>query len=146
MNSTENRIMTLDELRDCARQFQELLRLQDWRLDLKIVRGPHRFAFGGHAVAMTEPDNGQSFVNRHQKLAMIKLIDPLDYCDEYQPQDMLRTLIHELLHLHVESFMPDDKPESREKHIAAECALNLIAGALAAQRRELWKLQNATAQ
>jgi hypothetical protein len=144
LNDTENRVMTLDELKEAAVYMQEILRLQDWRLELIIGRGPHRFPFGGHREALTDNDNAQCFINRHKKAALVKVVAAIDYADEYEPQDMLRSLAHELLHLHIEPIMP--KLDDVERYIQAECAINMIAYALVALIRQHFGKQNAAAE
>lgn len=110
--------MTIEELRERCTVWQERLRLQDWDVDLRVVRQwevPNSF--------------GTCSTHREKRHALIKVLDTVDDGDpadteEYEPE---RTLIHELLHLHFDPFAAKDgTPAEIAQHqaiYALSCAL-----------------------
>ena len=105
----------------CA-EWQKLLRLQDWQVQINMVRavGMHREGSGGE-------------VNWHvaTKAAVISITDPIDYPENaICPLDIERTIVHELLHLHFVPFVADDgtpEDESQEQviHILSEALVKI---------------------
>ena len=93
------------------------LRLQDWRIDAKIVRSNE-----------LKPDTlGHIKWDSDRKTALITLLDPLDYDLPATriEEDMEMTVLHELIHLHL-SVLPRDKTTRQ----AEEQVVNRIAAAL----------------
>ncbi len=79
-----------DQLQEKLKLWQERLRLQDWIVSVKIVRRREM-----------QPDRqGEIEFNLYNKVAMISILEPIDY-DDWGKQDMEDTLVHELLHLHL---------------------------------------------
>lgn len=105
-----------DELKSRLAEWQKILRLQDWIIDVSICRERD----------MRLSDNcGECEWNLYKKMAWIRILDPVDYPpDSMKPQDMELTLVHELLHLHL-APLDDDK-----KDIAIEQAIEAISGGL----------------
>lgn len=75
----------LEKLRD---YWQQVLRLQDWDIIIKIKRG---YEMGN--------DCGNVNYQGYSKKAIINLLDPDDYSNEDFAYDIEETLVHELLHL-----------------------------------------------
>jgi hypothetical protein len=93
------------------------LRLQDWRIEAKIVRSTE-----------LKPDTlGHIKWDSDKKTALITLLDPLDYDLPATriEEDMEMTVLHELIHLHL-SVLPRDKSTRQ----AEEQVVNRIASAL----------------
>jgi hypothetical protein len=68
--------------------------------------------------------------------AAVRILDPIDYPDDVVfDQDVEKTVVHELLHLHFAPFMGDYKPDDLE-HIAKEQAIEAVAKSLVALKRE----------
>lgn len=93
------------------------MRLQDWRIQAKIVRSTE-----------LKPDTlGHIKWDSDKRTALITLLDPIDYDLPATriEEDMEMTVLHELIHLHL-SVLPRDKA-SRQ---AEEQVVNRIAAAL----------------
>lgn len=106
---------------DCQ-WWQQILRLQDWDVKVRIVRSRE----------MRYPDaEGECRINADLKRVVILLLDPQDYDDEW-PQDHEATLVHELIHIHMVPLKID--PESPE-NTALEQAIEMLALALVGLRR-----------
>jgi hypothetical protein len=69
------------------------------------------------------------------KKAFIKILDPIDYPGECVfPQDQEKTLVHELLHLHLAAWTDDS--ENGRTPVHGEQAIDCIAEALVEMKRE----------
>lgn len=76
-----------EQLEEACERWQSALRLRDWDVEVRIVRGLERTGSVTYDVGL--------------RCAIISLLDPQDYpADAIQEQDHERTLVHELLHLH----------------------------------------------
>lgn len=116
---------TEDQLQALCREWQGVMRLQDWDVKVKVVR---LAAFGGRR-------EGECTYTQSTKEALIKILDPVDWpADTEWEQDQERTLVHELEHLHFAPFMSDKGPDDPE-HIAQEQAIELNACALVTLKR-----------
>lgn len=117
-------VFTEKELQKLCREWQKRLRLQDW--DVKVfVKRESQF--------INENAAGECSWQLAKKLAVIRILDPIDYGSNLAwPQDQEATLVHELLHLHFAPFAAkDDTPEDT----AQEQAIDLIARALVELKR-----------
>lgn len=101
--------MTIDELRERCAFWQARLRLQDWDINLSVVRQwdvPNAF---GTCEAMLS-----------KKIARIKMLDMVDDGDpaDFEAYDPEVTLVHELLHVHFSPFesKEDTSPEAIAQH------------------------------
>lgn len=86
--------LTLDQARERCAYWQRVLRLQDWDVDVKIVRRAEMKT--GWMVASATIDQ--------YRRAVIRLLDPIDYTEtEHWPvdRDQEASLLHELMHLHL---------------------------------------------
>lgn len=109
---------------ECCREWQKILRLQDWDVKVSIQR---------ERDIQLNYVQGECSWKIKSKRAIITLLDPLDYPpDAMCPQNHEMTLIHELLHLHFAPFSAEDKtPED----IAQEQAINALSRALLMLKR-----------
>lgn len=117
-------ILTEDELRSLCAEWQETLRLQDWDINVWIVRA-------------RDIDNASARVHWRQSTrdARISVQHPSDF--EAEPgheQDMERDLVHELLHLHFSPFAADD--DDSAENIAQEQAIHALSCSLVALKRK----------
>jgi len=81
--------MTYKELHENLLYWQELLRLQDWDIDLQICRWrdmPSPYAVGSVKWRLSD------------KHVVVKILDPIDI-GEGQSNDMEMTMVHELVHV-----------------------------------------------
>lgn len=86
---SETVILTLDELQALCHEWQEVLGLRDWDIDVVFWRGYDMGKNQGHV--------SWNFAARQTR---VSLLDPGDYPkDVIRPYDMERTLVHELLHV-----------------------------------------------
>lgn len=124
-------ILTDDELRACCCEWQRRLRLQDWDITIKRVRSSaYR---DGTAKA------GDVEVSQEKRMAVIRVTEPDDYDNQQNPdfgidQDMERTLVHELVHLHFAPLWHVIKGDIEDRF--EEHAVNAISAALVAMKRE----------
>lgn len=108
-----------EELVDACAKWQKALRLQDWKLAVRIARG--------NGLDLPPDTQGRCEWTLGRKEALIRILDPVDFpLDCSWPQDMEVTLVHELLHLH---FAPFDDFEGL-KDTLSEQAINAISHAL----------------
>lgn len=101
-------------------EWQPDLRLQHWTITVQYTRRLEASA-----------------QNRYMLLSLkskIEIVDPIDYNADYcnEPQDVERSLVHELLHLHFAGISPDnDSP----LHVHEEQAVESLARAIVALKR-----------
>ncbi len=117
--------MTDAELQELCQKWQRVLRLQDWRINVKFVDTEHI------------PDNalGACKVFADSKLALIKLSRPeaIDKTDGFSAafpymDDTERTLVHELLHIHLDGLF--DGEADKLKQTMKEQAIEAITDGL----------------
>jgi hypothetical protein len=127
--STPDRLPTPTqaELESLLSEWQRRLRLQDWTVRIKCVR-VHEMSLAG--------TDGTCTWQLETKRAIVEIIDPIDYPPSRfgYDQDIEKTIVHELLHLH---FAPFATPDGGPFDTAQEQAIDLIAGALVDARRDL---------
>ena len=110
--------VTQEQLEMCCRKWQERLRLQDWKVEIRPVP---RWEI--------EPSQAQVAYCVEKKHARISI----GRTDEYDPcesgiGDVEQHLVHELLHLHFWWLEQGEKGAPR--YVLHEHAINLIAEAL----------------
>lgn len=113
---------TNEEAQARCRFWQEILRLQDWNVTVKVLRRSQKW---------TESTCGSVRVFLDSKSADLQLLDSQDFQPGDDPSiiDMEDTLVHELLHLHMESIVgAESLPKTDPKFIALEQAVNAMAG------------------
>lgn len=118
---------TLAELEDLLREWQKVLRLQDWVVTVKYAR---RYEMGQNR-------SGECSYVLPLKKAEIKLIDPNDHDPSWiEIPDSEVDLVHELEHLHFAPFMAS-MDEDYPGYVAMEQAIDLNAKALVALKRNV---------
>jgi hypothetical protein len=116
-----------DEATACMKEWQEILRLQDWDIILRIAR---RDDMGLDEV------NGTCTWTLPRNEAIIKILDPIDYPNDcIFPQDQEVTLVHELLHLHYAPFSDQFTRDSLE-YIGLERCIDVTAKTLVSLKRK----------
>jgi len=110
-------IYTLEELEKLCEQYQALLGLQDWDVEICF------------ANQMTIPEyEAQVATESKSKRALISIISPETFASLMNAkQNMHHALIHELLHLHFVTYFRPASNSVEERLF--ELALNKIAGA-----------------
>jgi hypothetical protein len=111
--------VTLDDLKARRDYWQEILRLQDWDVPLRVCR----------SYAMKREDClAYIEVYENKREAHITFLDPSDYDPDGWPQEELeQSLIHELIHLHLWAFNPE---EDTPQWTAMEQAVHSLAQAV----------------
>ena len=117
-------VLTQDESDSLLKEWQEILRLQDWDVVVDIRRA--RDMSLGESVA-------EVHWKKEKKLAIIHLLDPMDYDNAYFPQDHEVSIVHELLHLHMVGFVAED---DTLEDTAQEQAIDAISNALVNLKRD----------
>ena len=101
--------------------WQKRLNLQDWDVALEVVR----------STELRPKTLGNIRWDAEKKTALIRVLDPADYCLTFQAMldDMEFTVVHELIHLEMSPvlshFARSDADRSEEEH-----AVNHMADAL----------------
>ena len=112
--------MNLKNPQECCRQWQQLLKLQDWDVSVTIESLDNEDIEGDVTWVL------------EKKFADIRLTS--EHPDAMRPYDMEQTLVHDLLHLH---FAPFDAKSKTVKAIAQEQTINAIASALVNLKRQI---------
>jgi hypothetical protein len=102
------------------KEWQNILRLQDWDIRIRLVKQPE---------LVREGIEGESQVQQTNKTGSIRILHPDEYNARWKPgtQNIERVLVHELLHFHLDGL---DVPESRHREL--EQAIECIEPALTA--------------
>ena len=118
--------MTQTDLEKLLAKWQRLLRLQDWNIQVRFVRG--------HEI-----DDCQARIkhNDNYKCAIVKLRDPQDWPPGDWPEDSESDLVHELLHLHMSPF--DGSKADTQEAVCLEQAIECITQALVKVERTVGK-------
>lgn len=117
--------MEKPDLEPMVREWQERLRLLDWDIVSKYERMDE----------MPDGKQGTMGWTLMKKQAVMRVLDPIDYpryCKDF-PQDIEATVVHELLHLHLEPAAPDKKDDAAFGLF--ECAVDQVARALVGMKR-----------
>ncbi len=109
--------LSQENLESLLAEWQKILRLQDWQIKVSFARG--------HEI---EGHQGRITIYLNFKQALIKLRNPIDWTDEDFPDDTEVDLVHELIHLHINTF-DTTKPGTLER-VALEQVDELLARAL----------------
>jgi hypothetical protein len=117
-------IFTEEELIDLCRWWQEKLYLEFWEVALRISRDKDMKKSGQAEVDCVLP----------KAMATIRILDPIDYPHSPFKQDMEKSLVHELLHLHFTPF--DDFADDSLEHFMLERAVDQIAKTLVNLKRK----------
>lgn len=95
----------------CA-EWQKILRLQDWGIKITFERH----------WRMAPNRAGECSMVVNKKIAVIFILDPIDYSNDYVCSlDPERTVVHELVHLHLASNV-STLPETTEEQAVESLA------------------------
>lgn len=113
-----------EDLEKCVEKWQKFLRLQDVDIAISLER-------------FTDLDHGDSTanitINDWHKCATIYLLDPADYIpgnftNLIWGYDMEDAVVHELLHIHMHPYTPDDR--NSLEYLALEVCISTMAETL----------------
>lgn len=111
--------MELDKLKQLCEEWQEILRLRDWEIALKMVHLSEMSGIG---------ECGDIDVFPEMRQAAIRLVFPEELAKTEMPVYCLeRTLLHELLHIY---FAPFDTPDDTPLRVAEEQAVHALTEAM----------------
>ena len=110
-------VVTEEQTQDWLRVWQKRLRLDDWKIEVKIVR----------IWELEHGTLGHIDWSTPRKSAVIKVLNPADYelPPDKIPADMELSIVHELVHLHLSVL-----PLSKTSRGAEEQVVTMIADAL----------------
>lgn len=113
-----------DQLGRWVREWQRILRLQDWKVKAFLKREDD----------MSVPDaDGVCHFQITKKRGHIELRDPIDFGSPSFPVNLEQVIVHELLHLH---FAPFQGKAGSPQLLAQEQAIEAIADALIELKRK----------
>jgi hypothetical protein len=115
--------VTQEELEALGREWQKRLRLLDFEIAFRLEK---YFRMTDEVMAF----NGEVPHAPNHKKAVVRVRETMDYGDSILHHALTEThehvLIHELLELHFSPFKVTQE-EDAPKHVAQECAINMIA-------------------
>ena len=117
--------LTNDDLRRACDYWQKVLRLQDWNVRIRFER----------FFNMPYKHQGTNVNNASKKTSLIAILDPSDWDGSEWQQDVEKTMVHELLHLHTATFTDVTPPPY--PLMLEEQAIESLAGAFVGLHREL---------
>lgn len=114
---------TQEEIEDLAREWQRELKIQDWTIEVEIVRGKR----------LADDDGGIEFEQKRRE-AYIMIRDPRDvHKDRIRPYDMEVVLVHELLHCSLAVFTAAQLDSHED--ITQEVTIHAVSQALVRMKR-----------
>ena len=115
--------MTLKTLSKLKSKWQKRLRIQDWDIELKLVRH-NKFSCGESGLL------GACFVESHKKCATVELVDERDVTNKSDdPTEIV--LVHELLHVVMPMIdLKLEADDSNPSYIAYERVVDQLAKTL----------------
>lgn len=123
-------ILSQEELQEKLKYWQEKLRLQDWIIEVRIARSEDMMESVSACVNWT----------LSKKMAIIKVLDPIDYPDDIMGvRNMEDDLVHELLHLHFAPINDHFGGRGKVYNTFEEQAIESIASGLISCIREVVK-------
>lgn len=109
--------MTEEEARERCAYWQRVLRLQDWEIEVNVARAYH----------MRLDGLAECHWQIKKRMAVINLQDPIDFDPGWLgDRDMELSLVHELLHLHLAPWSPQ---EGTEDDVFEEQAIHAMSKA-----------------
>lgn len=117
--AASNPLISEEQVDQWLRLWQDRLRLQDWRVDAKIVRiwdlDPHTL--------------GHIHWSKSKKTATIKVLNPVDYQIPQSriAEDIEMSIVHELVHLQLSALTQDDRISvANEEVVVTKIAMALM--------------------
>lgn len=110
-------VVTEEQTQDWLKLWQKRLRLEDWKIDVKIVR----------IWDLEQGTLGHIDWSSTHHTALIKVLNPADYelPPDKIPADMELSIVHELVHLHLSVL-----PLNKSSRTVEEQVVSMIADAL----------------
>lgn len=110
-------VVTNEQVHDWLHLWQKRLHLEDWKVEVKIVR----------IWDLEQGTLGHIDWSVPHKTAVIKVLNPADYelPKDKVPADMELSIVHELVHLHLSAL-----PLNKSSRNAEEQVVSMIANAL----------------
>lgn len=110
-------VVTEEQAQDWLRLWQKRLRLEDWKIEVRIVR----------IWELERGTLGHIDWSTPHHTALIKVLSPADYelPPDKIPADMELSIVHELVHLHLSVL-----PLAKSSRMAEEQVVTMIADAL----------------
>lgn len=111
--------------------WQEVLRLQDWNLEVRLARA-HEMEGDNQPIAQTR-------IYPHRKDAILRFLHPMDIASvehkflNGEAKDYDVNIVHELLHLHFEPFA---RPLSTHQGFSQEQAIETLSRAFVRLHRQ----------
>jgi hypothetical protein len=117
VTSTLTPVVTDEQVHDWLKLWQKRLRLEDWKIEVKIVR----------IWDLEQGTLGHIDWSAPHRTATIKVLSPADYelPKDKIPADMELSVVHELVHLHLSVL-----PLNKSSRSAEEQVVSMIADAL----------------
>ena len=117
VTSTLPPVVTDEQVHDWLKLWQKRLRLEDWKIEVKIVR----------IWDLEQGTLGHIDWSAAHKTAVIKVLNPADYelPKDKVPTDMELSIVHELVHLRLSAL-----PLNKSSRNAEEQVVSMIANAL----------------
>lgn len=123
-------IYTEEDLNKLCKEYQELLRLQDWQVRVLLV---DQFTIAGNQAEVSH--------SLMRKEATISIPTPETYASELSPhQNMEKDLIHELIHLYFSGYQFDEL--TGMGHKVFEMTINLLTGAIYSLKCQVKEFSN----
>ncbi len=123
-----------EQLSDCVSLWQRRLFLRDWEIGVRLAR---------HHELNASEWSGQINYNTERREALIDLLDPADARpNKTFPHDVERTLVHELLHIHL---APMGAQVGTPEQVAEEQAICALSRALVELARQIPEAEEKTA-
>lgn len=111
--------MTRERLGEIGLHWQQVLRLTQWQIGVRLVR-----------ASEIPQSRGQCAANSNKWQAIISIVDPVDAANIAHPEfphDPERTLVHELLHLHFwHCDVEDDSPQGQALERAVDALSHVL--------------------
>ncbi len=123
-------IVSNEELIKLCREWQAVLRLQDWIVQVRFVRH----------FELNHTEQGNCSSNCMKKMAQIRIVTPEDYNNPEWQQDVEKTLVHELLHLYSAPFTDLNPPHF--PLMLEEQMVDGLATAFIRLKRDGWSVQS----
>lgn len=127
------------DLHRYCHRWQEMLRLQHWKVKVRYARAREMVSDDTGSIAW-----GRCMVNENHLRAKMLILHPEDYEDDEGRLDIEVTVVHELLHillhpLRRESKYPDsagDVAEEQVINVTSELLVDLVHSLFAAETRD----------
>jgi hypothetical protein len=110
------------ELRKLCRRWQQMLRLQDWKIEIQYARIRemlHNDDIGG-VISW-----GRCSINDNHKRAKVYVLHPDDYEDDLGREEIEETVVHELLHVQMSGMRSAIKGPDPAGDLCEEQVINI---------------------